>query len=237
MSFDTLLKRSAPDETQWLTVSDLMAGLMMVFLFISVVMLRNVYIEREKINQVAISYQTNQVAIYTELMREFSDDLEAWGAKIDKDSLTFSFHTPDSMFATGKTQLSQSYQTILSDFFPRYLQVLMPFKSSIAEIRLEGHTSSVWMLSEDSGEAYFNNLQLSQKRTRSVLKFVSNLSSVEPFRGWMKSNIAAVGFSSSKPILDTSGEEDLAQSKRVVFRVMTNADIQIKNILERLDAF
>lgn len=237
MSFDALLKRSASDETQWLTVSDLMAGLMMVFLFISVVMMRNVYIEREKINQVAVSYQTNQVAIYTELMKEFSTDLAAWGAKIDKDSLTISFQTPDSMFATGQTDLSQSYQEILSNFFPRYIKVLMPFRSSIAEIRLEGHTSSIWKLSEDSGEAYFNNLQLSQQRTRSVLKFVSNLPSVEPFRDWMKSNIAAVGFSSSKPILDTAGEEDSAQSKRVVFRVMTNADIQIKNILERLDAF
>ena len=237
MSFNSLFAKSEQNEAQWLSVSDLMAGLMMVFLFISVVMIRNVYIEREKINQVAISYQTSQVAIFTELEKEFANDLEAWGAKIDKDLLTVSFHTPDSMFETGKTELSASYQEILANFFPRYMQVLEPFEDSIAEVRLEGHTSSIWNQNTLSSSAYFNNLTLSQQRTRSVLMYVSSLPSVEPYKDWMKENIAAVGFSSSKPIVDAMGEEDYEQSKRVVFRVITNSDIQIKRILESLDAF
>ena len=46
----------------WLSVSDLMAGLMMVFLFVSIALMRDALIERDKIKEVAITYQENQVA-------------------------------------------------------------------------------------------------------------------------------------------------------------------------------
>ena len=78
----------------------------------------------------------------------------------------------------------------------------------------------------------FNNMKLSQGRTRSVLDYVYQLNSSRPYRDWVKSHIAAVGLSSSKRILDNRGREDRAASRRVSFRVLTNSDIQIKRILE-----
>lgn len=59
----------------WLTVSDLMAGLMMVFLFIAIVFMMNTQKENDKIKDVAVAYQQNQVAIYEALQTEFKDDL------------------------------------------------------------------------------------------------------------------------------------------------------------------
>ena len=55
------------DGEHWLTVSDLMAGLMMVFLFIAIAFMRHVSIERDKIKDVAVAYQQNQVAIFDAL--------------------------------------------------------------------------------------------------------------------------------------------------------------------------
>lgn len=219
------------EQTQWMPVSDLMAALMMVFLFISVSMMRYALIERDRIKEVAVAYQETQVAIYDALVKEFSADLPAWGAEIDKETLTVAFQSPDINFTRGSTRLTSRYQSILSDFFPRYINLLEPFQVSVSEVRLEGHTSSLWRQESSIDEAYFNNMELSQERTRSVLRYVYNLNEVSGFRPWIKANVAAVGLSSSKLKLTSEGLEDKVKSRRVSFRVLTNADIQIKKIL------
>lgn len=225
-------KHDEQEENHWLSVSDLMAGLMMVFLFISIALMRNAFMERDKIKQIAVAYQENQVSIYEHLNQEFAKDLNKWDADIDEETLTFTFKSPDVLFKTGEIELSADYQALLKDFFPRYLNVLKPFQDSINEIRIEGHTSSDWNYNSTDREAYFKNMRLSQGRTRSVLDYVFNLESSQPFRGWIKSHIAAVGLSSSRLIYDSNGAEDHIRSRRVSFRVITNSDIQIKRILE-----
>ncbi len=220
------------EESHWLSVSDLMAGLMMVFLFIAIALMLYAFIEREKIKQVAVAYQENQVAIYDALQTEFKNDLSRWNAEINEDTVTFTFNSPGVLFKVGEIDLNSEYQVLLSEFFPRYMEVLTPFKSSINEIRIEGHTSSVWNKFTSDRVAYFKNMELSQGRTRSVLEFVYNLETSEEYLAWIKSNIAAVGLSSSKAVESKEGVEDRARSRRVSFRVITNADIQIKKILE-----
>lgn len=225
-------KTNEEDESHWLSVGDLMSGLMMVFLFIAIALMRNAFLERDKIKQVAVAYQENQVAIYHALKTEFNKDLNKWNADIDEDTLTFTFKSPDVLFKTGQFDLSYEYQQLLSDFFPRYMSVLEPYKDSINEVRIEGHTSSVWNQFSTERDSYFKNMDLSQGRTRSVLEYVYNLETSEQYRPWIKSNIAAVGFSSSKLIMNETGAEDQDKSRRVSFRVITNAEIQIKRILE-----
>jgi outer membrane protein OmpA-like peptidoglycan-associated protein len=221
------------EEHHWLSVSDLMAGLMMVFLFIAVAFMRNAWVEKERIREVAVAYQENQVALYQALLGEFEDDLDAWEAAIDDTTLSFTFQSPDVLFATGSTDLQPRFQRILEDFFPRYLDVLMQFSDSINEVRIEGHTSSVWGEGTPDEEAYFNNMELSQGRTRTVLNYIYDLHDVAPLQPWMKANVAAVGFSSSRLQLAEDGSEDREGSRRVSFRVITNADTQIRKILEQ----
>lgn len=132
------------EETHWLSVSDLMAGLTMVFLFISIALMRDAFMERDKIKEIAVAYQENQVSIYNALNDEFKEDLKEWDAVIDEETLTFTFQSPEVLFKTGEMELSQTYKTLLDDFFPRYLEALKPFQPSINEVRIEGHTSSVW---------------------------------------------------------------------------------------------
>ena len=72
-------------------------------------------------------------------------------------------------------------------------------------------------------------MSLSQGRTRSVLEYGYSLMPDES--NWITANVAAVGFSSSR-LVKENGIEDSNRSRRVSFRAITNADIQIKRILE-----
>jgi len=247
-------------DDHWLSVSDLMAGLMMVFLFISIVLMRNallerdaakdlatIYqddrdkvkelanryqIERDKIKEIAAAYQNNKVDIYNALIDEFKADLPLWDAEIHKDDLSFNFKSPDVLFGVGEITLNPKFKEILDDFFPRYLEVIAQFKSSIQEIRIEGHTSSKWNANTTKDEAYFNNMDLSQGRTRSVLFYIYRINGIASKRPWIKANIAAVGYSSSKLIL-TDGAEDGDRSRRVTFKLVTNSETQILRIINK----
>ena len=50
-------------------------------------------------------------------------------------------------------------------------------------------------------------------------------------RNWVRRRIAAVGLSSSRLVMN-NGKEDPEASRRVLFRVVTNAETQIRKILE-----
>lgn len=215
----------------WVSMSDLMAGLMMVFLLIAIAFMQYIKVERDKIKEVAVTYQNSQVALYEALENEFREDLKLWDADIDQTTLEFRFNSPEVLFDTGKIDLKPQFQSVLSNFFPRYLSVINNFKENISEIRIEGHTSSTWNALSNDDEAYFNNMELSQGRTRAVLQYVYLLPEIEIDRDWIKNKFAAVGYSSAHIILDNEGKEDEEKSRRVSFKVMTNAESQIRKIV------
>ena len=224
------------EEHHWLSVSDLMAGLMMVFLLISVALMQHALQQRDRVAEVAEAYQATQIAIFQALLEEFKDDLPRWQAEIDPDTLALTFKSPEVLFATGSDRLRSRFEQILSDFYPRYLKVLAPFKDVIDEIRIEGHTSSQWNDQVSEDDAYFLNMQLSQDRTRSVLSYLYGLPDTQNNKAWVKKTTAAVGFSSAHPVLDDTGTEDGERSRRVSFRILTNAESQIREILDEVGA-
>jgi len=235
---DILGVRSVEGEEQWISISDLMAGLMVLFLFIAISYMKDIVIEKnqieevkKQIEEVAITFEDTQERIYKKLYMEFRDDLPLWKASIDQPTLTISFQEPSVLFDSQSSQIKPVFKLILRVFFPRYLKVLDEFRASIEEVRIEGHTSSEWKGAVTQDEAYFKNMELSQDRTRAVLKFVLQLPTIKSYKTWAKQTITANGLSSSKPIL-VSGSENRFQSRRVDFRVRTNAEAQIRKILK-----
>ena len=216
----------------WISISDMMSGLMMVFLFISIAYMINVVTERNKIKKIAITYNLLQNDLYNDLHNEFKYDLKKWNALIDRQTLSVRFEAPDVLFAKGSYQLQNRFKSILSDFFPRYLAILTSdkYKNDIEEIRIEGHTSSEWQYNVSPNIAYFLNMKLSQDRTRSVLEYVMNLPQVSNQKEWLKNYLTANGLSSSKLIM-TNGVEDKKKSRRVEFRVKTNSEKRIVKII------
>jgi outer membrane protein OmpA-like peptidoglycan-associated protein len=223
-----------PQETHWIPLSDLMTGLMVIFLLIAVMYMMKVEADADRIKTVAIAYSEIRDALYEDLHSEFQGDLGAWKAQIIKSDLTIRFNEPEILFANGSSELKPEFKAVLGDFFPRYVRILTSpkYRDAISEIRIEGHTSSDWTQQSSAEDAYFRNMELSQARTRTTLSYVLGLPAVAADRAWLTHYLTANGLSSSRPILDADQKEDPQRSRRVEFRVRTDAEVRIAKILE-----
>ncbi len=249
------------DEAQWISLSDLMSSLMMIFMLIAIAFMlktqadsqsimryseqarlnamkmqdyaRKMEADAVKIKQVAQVYDKVKSELYSELKQEFEGDFNRWGATINKD-LSIRFENQYILFNRGDTELKASFQEILANFFPRYMKIITSpkYKSSVQEIRIEGHTSSLWSANTSPQEAYFRNMELSQARTRSALRYVMGLSQVQAESAWLRKYVTANGLSSSQPILNPDGTENEVLSQRVEFRIRTDAESKINDILQ-----
>jgi outer membrane protein OmpA-like peptidoglycan-associated protein len=220
-------------ESQWLPISDLMSVLMMVFLLIAVSYMLKVYLEKEKIQEVAVTYNKLQNELYEDLNLEFEEDLKKWNAEIDKASLSVRFKSPEILFDMGSANLKPEFKSILVDFFPRFIAILHQddYRNDIDEIRIEGHTSSYWRAETTEDKAYINNMELSQNRTRNVLDYILRNETDDELIKWIRLNVTANGLSSSKLIFNEDGTQNRELSRRVEFRVKTNAEKRIAKIL------
>ncbi len=240
---DLRAKHLRPQEDHWIPLSDLMTGLMMIFMLVAIVFM--VQLKRDeakiidvqnKVKDIAVNYTDLRAQLYHDLESEFKDDITKWRASIKPD-LSIRFEEPSVQFDTGSTVVKESFQAILNSFFPRYIKILRSpkYKNSIEEVRIEGHTSSVWRgLSPE--QAYYENMRLSQERTRAVLMYVFSINSVRDNStlGWLLERVTANGLSSAHMLHLKSGVEDIVGSQRVEFRVRTSAEDQLEKILRAL---
>lgn len=251
-------------DEQWVSAADLLGGTLIIFFLLMLYFLltqqeqsrnkseiytqtvakleqelqrvaRNAQLAPESIKEVAVTYDQKRSEIYQALVNEFSGDLPKWNAEIDED-LTVRFNEPSVLFSVGSATIRPRFKRILEDFFPRYLAAVTDpdFKKAIAEVRIEGHTSSFWNLGANTPEqvAYLNNMDLSYQRSRSVLRYVMGLGSVSEDLPFLRKHLTANGLSSSKRILNDDGNEDFARSQRVEFRIRTDVESRIAKILD-----
>ncbi|WP_292266354.1 OmpA family protein [Butyricimonas sp.] len=228
--------KSSKEENQWMSISDLMSVLMMIFLFISIVYMKNISLEKNKITSIAQTYEKTQVEITHDLKKEFAKNLQIWNAVLDSLTLSIRFENPEILFQVGSAELNEHFKNILDSFFPRFIQILTDpkYKKYIEEIRIEGHTSSEWIGESSSRQAYFYNMELSQNRTRKVLEYILSKIENEDLFHWTKSKLTANGLSSSKPIYNNDKTENKERSRRVEFKIKTNAEKQITKIIKQI---
>ena len=214
-------------EEHWVSISDVMAGLMVIFLFIAISYMVNanrhrVNAEREakrikgleiKIEDLLGAYKDLQAQLSEELQEEFEGTppkmqqfRTTWRGYLDLETLSIRFRKP---FTQGDATVPDAFKSVLRDFFPRYVAILTKndYRSEISEIRIEGHTSSEWFVRVTGHDAYMNNMELSQDRARNVLHYVLRIAhpAVTQNREWLKKNLTANGLSSSQLILDLDG--------------------------------
>ena len=225
------------ENDEWVSVSDLMAGLMLIFLAIGVFFMIQIENTRGDLENIAVLYEELQTGLYGQLRSEFAGDLEDWNAEIDSTTLSVRFLEREVLFEAGEAELNEQFTMILADFFPRYVGVLTgaDYRDHINEVRIEGHTSSDWIDLEGL-EAYEANMRLSQERTRTVLGFVVRLPGVrDVWDSWLRERLTANGLSSSKLVV-VGSVEDRDQSRRVEFRIRTDAEEQMDAILRRISS-
>jgi outer membrane protein OmpA-like peptidoglycan-associated protein len=218
---------------EWISISDMMAGLMMVFLFIAVLFMSEVQKEQSDIKKIAESYQDIKQQLYKDLNQEFKKDLDTWDAEILQDN-TIRFKSPDILFDSNSSELKILFMAVLDDFFPRYLNILTSNKYSeqIKEIKIEGHTSSVWK-NATREQSYINNMSLSQNRAKSVLVYSYNITNSINDKTFLENVFRASGMSFSK-LIKKNGVENIQASQRVEFRVITKSEEKIYEIINKL---
>jgi len=228
-------------DNYWIPLSDLMTVLMVIFLFISISYMLDVRNKQAEKDKLFKDFQQTKVELLKELQTEFEDDFkkDKWDAMIDTADLSIKFVNEKVLFDYNKSDLKPEFQAILSDFFPRYLAIIMKtqYRDKIAEVRIEGHTDIV-------GD-YIYNVELSQTRTRNVLKYLFNtpyyqelrMPEQERLKFWLTAN----GLSFGRP-LDINGRltatshnpPDNIKCRRVEFKIVTTSDDLVREALEQM---
>lgn len=223
----------------WLSVSDLMTGLMVIFLFVAIA-----YISRVQKNQsVLTDYVETKNKLHNKLVKEFAGDTLKWQMTIGKD-LTMKFKEPTVLFTTGSSELTPRFKEILNEFLPRYFNILLndSLRSNIQEIRIEGHTDDVPMPIYDA-DPYIANAKLSQERALAVLKYFRSMPQFSKYTDKQKRLLeywfTANGLSYGKAV-DAAGDFiihsnkpiDRTSSRRVEFRIVTSGDDILENFVK-----
>ncbi|MFK5883010.1 MAG: OmpA family protein [Candidatus Izemoplasma sp.] len=163
-----------------------------------------------------ILHNNSSKIIYYALIQEFKNDLPHWSATIDSNNLTINFD--NTIFNAGGFRLDQQYQSILTEFCPRYITILNKYAHIIKTISIEGHSSSEWQTSSSPDDAYINNMLLSQQRSNAVLNYCLHLPTIKPYKNWLFNILITSGLSSSDMITDNE-VEDIQRSRRVEFKI------------------
>lgn len=225
----------------WMSVSDLMTGLMVIFLFIAIA-----YMSRVQKNQSALTdYIETRRNLHDKLVNEFKGDTLKWQMAIGKD-LSMRFENPTVLFNSGDHELTPAFKEILNEFLPRYFNILVAdsLRSKIKEVRIEGHTDDVPYPSLDS-DPYIANVILSQRRSLSVLRYFRSLPAFNEYTDeqkrlleyWFTSNGLSYGKS-----LDSDGEYTIHSgksinrdmSRRVEFRIVASGDEVLEKFVENI---
>ncbi len=162
------------------------------------------------------------------LSREFGDS----DLKVSVDERTGAITFDSSiLFDYNKAVITASGKEFLSEFMPRYADVLLSskYRNNISEIIIEGHT--------DTEGAYLFNLQLSQRRALAVAEFcLSDKSDILPENQLdeMRTLISATGRSYSSPIYGEDGEVDMDASRRVEILFRLKDEEMVREMMEIL---
>lgn len=207
----------------WQSISDVMTGLMVIFLFVCMGFLFQL---KETVNR----YDRVKNLIHQDLIDEFKpDEMARLGARFDEDELRVIFVSPTVFFAAGDSTVNPQFQTVLAEFFPRYFKVLEKYSDEIVEVRIEGNTSLEWSGDVNSNDAYFYNMKLSQDRAFNVLQYIFTLNTMQTpeKRQWLVDKLRANGASVSK-----ADSRNANASRCVEISIRRNAEKELNRINE-----
>ncbi len=172
------------------------------------------------------------IGVRTELVEALSKEFNNSDLHVSVDETTGAITFDASiLFDYNKSVLKPSGKEFLSEFLPRYVDVLLSprYKDHISEILIEGHT--------DTEGSYLANLELSQKRALSVAEYclgddsgILTDSQLEALR----EVVSATGRSYSDPIYNEKGEIDMAASRRVEFLFQLKDEEMVREMIEIL---
>lgn len=229
----------------WISLSDIMTGLMVIFMFIAISYIVEVQKKQKQRDVIFEEFKATKEELYSELQNTFKDDFKEWKVELDKD-LSIKFTNPDVLFESGEKNIRPDFEIILNSFLPRYFNVLLQnkYKNKIAEIRIEGHTDTVPAPKYDK-DPYIGNIILSQLRSAEVLKYFRNMdyykslsqSNEQSLQFWLTANGLSYGrtLDNNKELTVVTGRPANNEiSRRVEFRIITSSESLVEKVIKEL---
>lgn len=140
----------------WLSIGDLMASILMIFMLLFIVKTIETGQELRKKEEIIEGFTGLKKNIISKIQKDF----EERGIKVDLDPQTGTIKIDDKiLFNTGEYLLKPEGKKYLNEFVPIYINLLLndeQVKKELSQIIIEGHTDDVG--------SYIYNMELSQKR-------------------------------------------------------------------------
>lgn len=207
----------------WVTMSDMLLGLMMVFMTLFVLAMTG-------FSQTKIQQQATQSQIAEKLSKALKE--QKIEASIDK--LTGQVKISDlELFDVNSYQLSDRGKKYLDKFIPVYVNTIFSNKElydKIVNVAIQGHTDSQSYAGVATKEGQFlNNMELSLKRADAVANYLFKTGYNKKYTDKLTKTVIVEGKSFTEPVI-VNGKEDYAKSRRVELQLIVK-DTNIQDLL------
>jgi len=221
------LKNYDEEHSFWMSYSDLMASILIIFILLFIYKILDYQTGLERKEKVIQDLTNTRLKIIALLQKEFEKE----HLSIEIDPRTGAIKLSESvLFDYGKSELKPEGKVFLNKFIPIYLRILLgnpEIKKEIAQIIVEGYT--------DNKGDYIFNLNLSQERAFSVVKYLFDDHFNYPYKNELKNYITANGRSYINLIYNPDGTINAQKSRRVEFQFRLNEEKTILKIKKELE--
>lgn len=209
----------------WMSYSDMMSALLLVFALFLLLLLYDYNAElRAKEEEIE-----RLLSLRSDIILALREAFEGSDLAVSVDPQTGAIRFDGGVFFDfDSTQITESGRQYLEEFIPKYVSILLSgrFVEHIAQIIVEGHTDQVG--------SFLYNLDLSQRRAYSVVETILDDDFID-FDGkdQLRSLLTANGRSWTQPLIE-GGEPDWERSRRVEFKFQLRDDELMQQIAEVL---
>lgn len=197
----------------WITMTDLMTGLVLVFIVMFFYTYMTSHMEMVKQN---LAKESANKSLQEALI---SQDIKA---TIDPISGVVKISDLE-LFDLSSYKLSDKGKAYLDKFAPAYLNSLFSneyLNKNIDKIVIQGHTDSQTFAGKyNDDEQYMKNMELSLNRAYEVANYMTNTPYNKANGNKLRKMIVVEGASFSEPVL-VNGKEDFAKSRRVELKLI-----------------
>lgn len=204
----------------WVTMSDLLLGLTMVFMTLFVLAMTGF-----------TQNKLQQQQVQSEVAKELVKKMQEQNINAQIDNLTGQVKISDlELFDVNSYNLSSKGKLYLNKFVPIYINTIFSnpkLSDKIVNVVVQGHTDSQTFAGIKSKEEQFmKNMDLSLKRANAVENYIFCTGYNKKYSDKLTKMLLVEGKSSTEPIL-INGKEDYAKSRRVELKlIVKDANIQ-----------
>ena len=207
----------------WVTMSDMLLGLMMVFMTLFVLAMTG--FTQNKIQQQATK---------SEVAKNLSAELKTKKIEATIDKVTGQVKISDlELFDVNSYTLSARGKSYLDKFIPVYVNTIFSnpkLSDKITNVVIQGHTDSQTYENVSSKEEQFTkNMELSLRRANAVEEHIFKTMYNKKYTDKLTKTLVVEGKSYTEPI-EVNGVEDYNKSRRVELKLIVK-DSNIQDLL------